>query len=183
MLMLLTCEVIASALVLSQDANSAACCGCWESVVTVVAEPPQMPVDCAPSVHRGSGATAHLPLVSGAMPPIWAGAQAPEIQVASAPVFICLFHCGENEGPVAMSPACTRFCQYSATCLDGASLMPTCQVLPVEVHQLAPACWARPENQPGSAASKLVRYTPGAFWCSVAASLANCDQVVGTARP
>src|SRR5882757_2517671 len=109
MLICCTCAVTASSAVLSQEANWAASAGCLESEVTVMAEPPQMPVALSPALHAGSGATAHLPLVEGAMPPSWAGAQAPEIQVASVPSFICLFHSGENDGFFATVPALTRF--------------------------------------------------------------------------
>src|SRR5258708_37418318 len=122
-----------------------------------------MPVVVSPACHAGSGAAAHFPLVSGAMPPSCAGAQAPEIQVASDPSFICLFHCGENEGFFWMSPFLTSVSQYVATFLDSAPLMSTCQLVPLGVHQSAPACWVSPVNQPGSPASKLVMETFGAF--------------------
>ena len=57
--------VTALAAVFSHAANFAACAACLELAVTVVAEPPQMPVVWSPAVHAGSGATAHLPLVLG----------------------------------------------------------------------------------------------------------------------
>lgn len=149
----------------------------------MVAGPPQMPVAGSPAVQAGSCATFHLPLVAGAMPPSRAGAQAPEIQVSRVPSFICLFHCGENDGFLATLPSSTSCCQYPATFFVGASLMSTFQVSPLADHQLAPACWASPVNQPGSAASKLVRYADDALVRSAFASAANSSQVVGTVSP
>src|SRR6185437_3120860 len=52
--------VTLSAFVLSQSANSVACCGYLHHVSTTVAEPPRLPVAACPGVHWGIGSTAHL---------------------------------------------------------------------------------------------------------------------------
>src|SRR3954462_9358832 len=91
-LMSLICMLNASSLVFSQVANSAASFGCFEVLVTAMAEPPQMPVVVSPAFQAGSGAAAHLPAVSAAMFGNCAGAQEALIQPARVPSFISAFH-------------------------------------------------------------------------------------------
>ena len=64
-----------------------------------------------------------------------------------------------------------------------ASLTDTFQVLPLMPHQLAPACWASPTNQPGSLEENVVRYWFGLFCRTVRAVCAYSSQVVGTFSP
>ena len=47
-------------------------------------------------------------------------------------------------------------------------------------HQLAPACWDSPTNQPGSAEENVVRYWFGLFCRTVRAAWAYSSQVLGT---
>src|SRR4051794_5215023 len=169
--------------VLSHTANCSASFWCFVPVTTAVVEPPQKPVVASPLCHAGIGAMAHLPRVLGAMPSSTAGDQAAPSQATIVPLPSPLFHCGVQLGPPSTRPWLTRLPQKVATRLVAASLMDTCQVSPEVDHQLAPAWPARPANQPGSTAEKLVRNAFGAFCLSFLAVAANWGQVDGTVRP
>ncbi|CAM5290026.1 hypothetical protein SNARM312S_03942 [Streptomyces narbonensis] len=167
----------------SQVANSAAAALCFESVVTAVEEPPQLPVAFSPLFHCGRGAMAHLPLVSGAAVVRVPGAQTALTQASCSPVFRALFQAGVYIGWLSTAPSATRPPQKSETFLVAASSMPTFQVSPSKVHHLAPACWERPAKRPESLAEKVVRDFLGAFFLTARAVSANSSQVVGTVRP
>src|SRR5689334_14547288 len=77
--------------VFSQTANFAAAFWCFDLAITAVDDPPHRPVFASPALHCGSGAIAHLPLVSGAMPASTAGPQTALGQASSVPSFIALF--------------------------------------------------------------------------------------------
>src|ERR1700761_1348532 len=70
---------------LSQAMNCAACCGCLESAVTEVAEPPHAPETLWPALHCGSCAIAQSPEVFAACDSRSPGAQTAEIQLAYSP--------------------------------------------------------------------------------------------------
>src|SRR3954451_1035264 len=89
-----TRPVVASGSVLSQTANCAAAAACLEAAVTAVVEPPQLPVLFSPAVHCGSGAMAHLPLVSAALPASTPGPQIALGHARSVPSLSALFHSG-----------------------------------------------------------------------------------------
>src|ERR1041385_3339126 len=169
--------------VFSQAANLAAASWCLESVVTAVEEPPQLPVAFSPADHWGSGAMAHLPLVSGAAVVRVPGAHTAETQAICLPVLSALFQAGVYIGWLSMAPSLTRPPQKSATFLVAASLMPTFHLSPSVVHHLAPACWARPAKRPESLAENVVRSVSEDFFFSARAVSANSSQVVGTVRP
>src|SRR4051795_5261638 len=125
--------------------------------MTAVDEPPQKPVACSPAFHCGSGAIAHLPFVSGAMPSSTAGPQTAVGQATSVPSLSCLFHCGVYIGWSRIAFFATRPFQKSATRFVAASVMPTFHVSPSFAHHLPPACCERPANQPGSCEENVVR--------------------------
>ena len=93
---------------LSQIANFAAASACLEPAVTAVDEPPQLPVLESPAVHCGSGATFHLPAVSGAFPDSTPGAQTALGQVSRVPLLSCAFHSGVNMGLLSIAPSPAR---------------------------------------------------------------------------
>src|SRR5688500_5393658 len=138
----------ASPSVFSQAANLAAASLFFESVVTPVEDPPQLPVRLSPSLHWGSGAIAHLPLVSGAAVVSVPGAHTALAHAICLPVLSALFQAGVYIGWLSTAPSFTRPPQNSATFLVASSFMPTFQLSPEVVHHWAPACWARPANRP-----------------------------------
>src|SRR3984957_6003982 len=174
---------VAAGLVFSQLANSAAACWCLEAASTAVEDPPQLPTTFAPPVHCGSPVMTHLPAVDGDAEGMSPGAQTSETHAMSFPSFIPLSQAAVHCGCLSTPPADTSDCQYEATFWLAALSMFTVQVLPEADHHCAPACWVRPANSPGSTLENVPRYTPGASLCSLAASAANCAQVVGTVRP
>src|SRR5690349_6698995 len=130
--------------------NSAASFGCFDWVVTELAEPPQLPVASSPSDHCGMGAIFHLPAVSGALPCSTPGAQIAETQPACVPSLSAAFHSGVYIGLLSMTPFSTRSPQYCATLFVASLSMSTDHVSPSMPHHEAPACCVRPVNQPAS---------------------------------
>src|SRR3954471_19174379 len=106
-------------LVFIHSMNLAASLGCFDCVVTEVAEPPQLPVASSPASHCGSGTMAHLPSVSGALPCRTPGAQMAETQPACEPSLSAAFHSGVYIGLLSMTPLSTRSPQYLATFCAG----------------------------------------------------------------
>src|SRR3954470_20064354 len=94
--------------VFSHLANSAASAGCLDFFITAVDDPPQKPAAWSPELHCGSGAIAHLPLVSGAIPSSTAGPQTAVGHASRVPSLSCLFHCGVYIGWSAIAPSETR---------------------------------------------------------------------------
>src|SRR5260221_12566710 len=86
--------VVAAESVFSQMANFTAWALCLDLVETAVDEPPQLPVLLSPAVHCGSGAIAHLPLVSAALPASTPGAQIALGHAMRVPSLSALFHSG-----------------------------------------------------------------------------------------
>src|SRR5690349_10050042 len=95
--------------------NSAASFGCLLWVVTLVAEPPQLPVAGAAAARCGIGAAFPLPLVSWALPSGTPGARAAETQPTCEPSLGAAFHSGVYIGLLSMVPFSTRPPQYEAT--------------------------------------------------------------------
>ena len=89
-------------------ANLAAAALFFDFSVTPVDEPPQLPVLFSPALHCGSGAIAHLPLVSGALPASTPGPQIALGQASSVPSLSALFHAGVYIGWSSMAPSLTR---------------------------------------------------------------------------
>src|ERR1043166_3786431 len=94
--------------VFSHVANSPPAWTCFDFDDTAVDEPPQPPVTCAPGVHCGISATAHLPLVSAALPDSTPGAQVALGQAMSVPSSSALFHSGVYIGCLSITPVATR---------------------------------------------------------------------------
>src|SRR5690242_6123035 len=76
--------------------NLAASAGCFEFVVTASVSPPQMPTVWSPAFQAGSGAATHLPAVSLAMEGSWLGAHCALVQPTRVPLFMSVFHCGDQ---------------------------------------------------------------------------------------
>jgi hypothetical protein len=78
-------------------------------------------------------------------------------QVSRVPSLIALFHSGVYIGLPERVPSLTRPPHRAAIFLVGSSLIVTVQVPLSLVHQFAPACSARPANQPGSPEENVAR--------------------------
>src|SRR6266516_7391797 len=161
-------------------ANWVASLGCFELLNTTTLDPPQFPSALWPACHCGIGATRHLPEDCGAFELSTAGPQAPEIQVATAPVCRSWYQPLEKSGSVLTSFLSIKFCQKEATCRAAALLMETFQDWPLMVNNCPPACHTNPVNCPGCRGGQSVMYEFGSAACSFAASSAYCAQVVGT---
>src|SRR5450756_2368949 len=164
--------VTASWLVFSQVMNFTASAGCFDWLVTALAEPPQLPVAGLAGSHCGIGAIIHLPAVSGALPARTPGAQTAESQPISAPELRAAFHSGVYIGLLLITPDSTSPPQYSATFSVAASSMVTFQASPLTLHHDAPACCASPVNKPASFAEKVPRYFVGSAARTFAATSA-----------
>src|SRR5215469_12193705 len=78
--------------------NFAASAGCFEFAVTASVSPPQMPTVWSPAVQAGSGAATHLPAVSLAMDGSSFGPHCAPTQLTKVPLFMSVFHCGDQFG-------------------------------------------------------------------------------------
>src|SRR3954466_5905466 len=116
--------------VFSQAANFAAAAWWAGSVGRAVEEPPQLPVTFSPADHWGSGAMAHLPLVSGAAVVSVPGAHTALTQAICLPVSSALFQAGVYIGWLSMAPSLTRPPQNLATFWVAGSLMATFHLSP-----------------------------------------------------
>src|ERR1700712_2130310 len=90
--------------VFSHAMNCAACSGCWLWVVTLVAEPPQLPSVGLPASQFGSAATFHLPLVLGALPSRTPGPQTELTQPTWPPSLSAAFQSGVYLGLLLTTP-------------------------------------------------------------------------------
>src|ERR1700760_3488503 len=95
--------------------NWAACSLCLLWVVTLVAEPPQLPLAAFDVSHCGSSAPSHLPLVLAALPSSTPGPHTAPSQPTWVPSFSAAFHSGVYIGLLSTMPCWTRLPQYDAT--------------------------------------------------------------------
>src|SRR6188768_3519395 len=93
--------------VFSQAMNCAAWSLCLLWVVTLVAEPPQLPLAGLAASHCGSSAAFHLPLVEAALPSSTPGPQTAPSQPTWVPSLSAAFQSGVYMGELAMTPSCT----------------------------------------------------------------------------
>src|ERR1041384_977943 len=123
----LTSRSSAALSVFIHSTNCAAASLCLESVVTAIADPPQLPVTLAEASHCGSGATPQSSLVSGPTVDSVPGPHTPAVQDKMVPSSMALFQAGVQAFSGSSCPALSRPSQKFATFLVAASLMPTVQ--------------------------------------------------------
>src|SRR6201992_2494002 len=126
--------------------NWAAWSLCLLWVVTLVAEPPQLPLAALLVSHCGSSAAFHLPLVLAALASSTPGLQTAPSQPTWVPSLSAAFQSGVYIGVFRIAPDCTRPPQYAATFCVAASSIFTDQESPCTPHQDAPACCDSPVN-------------------------------------